>query len=154
MLNRLPTPTQLPPLQWMLDDIGNPTARALARALGVTPITVKRWRSAGTAPRPVLLAIFWLTRWGMSVVHCEAENAACLHAGMAVGLRREVQTLNGQLAQLGRIADFGSANDPAPGVALPSVPTTMPTPEHRATAQATGRATAEKTQQPRGLQRG
>ena len=154
MLNRLPTPTQLPPFELMLADIGNPTAHQLARALDVTPMTVRRWRSAGTAPRPVLLAIFWLTRWGMSIVDCEAENAARLHAGMAVGLRREVQTLNGQLAQLGRIADFGSANDPAPGVALPPVPTTMPTPEHRATAQATGRATAEKTQQPRGFQRG
>ena len=68
MLNRLPTPTQLPPLEIMLDDIGSPTAAELGRALGVTPRAVERWRDAGTAPRPVLLAIFWLTRWGMNAV--------------------------------------------------------------------------------------
>ena len=76
MLNRLPTPTQMPPFQTMLDDIGNPTAHALARALDVTPTTVKRWRRAGTAPRPVLLAIFWLTRWGRSRT-AQGRGSAC-----------------------------------------------------------------------------
>ena len=168
MLNRLPRPTQLPPLGWMLDDIGNPSARELARALDVTPRTVERWRSAGHAPRAAMLAIFWLTRWGMSAVHCEAHNAAVLHAGMSACLKREterlsaeVQTLNAKLARLGRIADFGSANDPAPGVERPAA---LPEPVHAVdvtTARATGQterstagATGEETQQPRGLQRG
>ena len=159
MLNRLPI--QMPPLEMMLDDIGNPTAHELGRALGVTTRAVERWRNAGTAPRPVLLAVFWLTRWGMSIVDCEAENAARLHISMAACLRTEIRAQSAQLAQLGRIADFGSANDPASGVALPSAgpglqtaPSDAPIRPRRATAQLTAEATTRKTQQPRRLRRG
>ena len=166
MLNRLPTPTQMPPLEMMMADIGNPTAHELARALGVTTRTVERWRSAGHAPRAAMLAIFWLTRWGMNAVHCEAHNAAVLHAGMSACLKREteglsaeIETLNAQLARLGRIADFGSANDPAPGVELPTrlpeparAVDVMPLRKTEETKRSTAGTTGEETQQPRGLQ--
>ena len=149
MLNRLPKPTQLPPLQWMLDDIGNPTAQALARALGVTRRTVERWRKAGHAPRAAMLAIYWLTRWGMDAVHCEAHNAAQLHAGMSDCLKREgerlkaeIETLNAKLARLGRIADFGSANDPASGVELPAKLPELVSALDVKTARATGQTHA------------
>lgn len=119
MLNRLPRGTQLPPLSCMLDDIGNPRPRDLARALGVTERAVRRWQDQDQAPMPVMLAIFWLTRWGHSAVDCDAHNAAVLHAVAAEGMRREVAALTEKLARLGQIADFGAANDPAQGVALP-----------------------------------
>ena len=73
MLNRLPR--QMPPLDVMLADIGNPTTREVARALDVTERTVRRWLSHGTAPRPVMLALFWVTSWGLSATDCETSTA-------------------------------------------------------------------------------
>ena len=111
MLNRLPR--QIPPLSWMLDDIGNPKPREVAGALGVSERTVKGWIARDEAPTPVLLSLFWLTRWGRQAVDAEAHNAACMHATMAALLRDELAELNARMQRLGRIADFGSANDPA-----------------------------------------
>jgi hypothetical protein len=114
MLNRLPR--QMPPMSWMLDDIGNPKPRDLARALGVSERTVKGWIARDEAPTPALLALFWLTRWGQQAVDAEAHNAACMHATMVALLRGELAELNVRLQRLGRIADFGSANDPAEAI--------------------------------------
>jgi hypothetical protein len=114
MLNRLPR--QMPPLSWMLDDIGNPKPRDLARALGVSERTAKGWIARDEAPTPALLALFWLTRWGQQAVDAEAHNATCMHATMVALLRGELAELNVRLQRLGRIADFGSANDPAEAI--------------------------------------
>lgn len=100
----------------MLDDIGRPKPRDLARALGVSQRTVSRWIAADSAPTPVLQALFWLTRWGQSSVNADAHNAATMHAAMVGALRREIDVLRASLERLGRIADFGAANDPAPDV--------------------------------------
>ena len=118
MLNRLPRLVM--PLSMILGDIGDPSPRELARALGVSERTVFRWIKADEAPKAVMLALFWLTRWGHSQVNAEAHNDAVMHASVARALGREVGDLTAKLARLGRIADFGSANDPAPGVARPA----------------------------------
>lgn len=158
MLNRLPR--QMPPLDVMLADIGNPTTREVARALDVTERTVRRWLSHGTAPRPVMLALFWVTSWGLSATDCETFNTAMLNRGLAVALKEEIGRLQARLDRLGRIADFGSANDPAPGVAvarltLPVVPTENQPPSVR-TGEPGSTAAPEpgSTQQPREFQRG
>lgn len=119
MLNRLPS--QMPPLDVMLHDIGNPSAAELAKALHVSERQVRRWKRAGCAPQPAMLAIFWLTRWGMSIVDAEAVNAARLHVGMAGALKAHIQRLQARLERMGRLGDFGAANDPAPEVRLPGV---------------------------------
>ncbi|OWQ83847.1 hypothetical protein CDN99_25620 [Roseateles aquatilis] len=112
MLNRLPTPVQCPQLSQILDDLGRPAPRLLAKALGVTPATVTRWIREDSAPRPVLLSLFWLTRWGMSLVDAEAVNSAQMHASMAAMLRAEVERLQHELARVIAAGDFGCANDP------------------------------------------
>ena len=166
-------PKYVPPLSMMLADMANPKPRELARALGVTERTVHRWMRADHAPRAVMLALFWLTRWGQSAVDCHAYNSATLSAAVAASLTREVETLNAKVARLARLGDFGAANDPAPGAALaPIAP-----PRHRevapelgrkrgrppdsraggatgATVETTKGTTTGKTQQPRGFQRG
>lgn len=101
MLNRLPV--QIPPLWMLIDDIGNPPPKRVAKALGVTERTVKQWIRADAAPRPVMLSLYWLTRWSRSAVHCEAHNAAVMHAGMVGCLRRDIELLNARLDRLGRI---------------------------------------------------
>ena len=153
MLNRLPV--MILPLQTLLDDIGNPKPRELARALGVTERDIAQWLKADEAPRPVMLALFWLTRWGQSAVDCEAHNLAVLHRGIAESLRTEVATLNRKLVNLGRIADFGAANDPAQGVELPkavpplpTAPTAAPIWPRRAATASTARPTGESIEKP------
>lgn len=111
MLNRLPTPVQLPSLALMLDDLGQPGVDKLAAALGVTPRTVRRWLADGMAPRPAMLALFWVTRWGLSLVDAEAARLADLHAAEADCLRREVSALRDELARVLAVGDFGAAND-------------------------------------------
>ena len=114
MLARLPKAT--PPLSIMLEDIGSPSAEGLAGAFGVTPKTAQGWIGADHAPLPVLLALFWLTKWGTSEVHARAHNDAVMAGMEANRLRKELEEVQALLAVVGRIADFGSANDPAPGI--------------------------------------
>lgn len=127
MLNRLPTPTQLPGLSAMLDDIGNPAPPAIARALGVSPAAVRRWIAQDQAPRPAMLALFWVTRWGLSLADAEAVNLARLRSGEAAAWRREADALRLELARVLAVGDFGAANDaslfptpqaPRPGLQL------------------------------------
>lgn len=115
-------PKSIPSLAIMLDDIGcgsSSKTKELAQALGVCERTVYGWRTQGYAPRPVMLAIFWLTSWGQSAVNCKAHNDARMFAGYVGSLKAEVADLKAQLAKLAELGDFGSANDPSPGVVGP-----------------------------------
>jgi hypothetical protein len=98
VLNRIPR--TMPPLATMLDDIGNPSPAALARAFRVSVKTARRWIVAGEAPFAVMAAIFWVTRWGHSSVDAEASNAATMHAAHAAELRRELKITRAQVERL------------------------------------------------------
>ncbi|RVU46109.1 hypothetical protein [Rubrivivax rivuli] len=108
MLNRLPH--QMPPLAVMLEDLGQPTTAQLGRALGVTERTARRWVAAGHAPRPAMLALFWVTRWGQSVVDADAHNQATTYAALARALRADNDALQADLARVLALADTGAAN--------------------------------------------
>jgi hypothetical protein len=123
MLHLLPKKT--PPLNMLLENIGNPSAKRIAKALKVSERTVRRWLAAGIAPHTAMLSLFWISRWGWSDVNAEAVWVADLHMGMAKAYKRERDQLREQLSQLGRIGEFGSANDPAPDV-LPGKPANQP----------------------------
>lgn len=110
MLARLPR--QLPLLSLMLDNLGNPSAETVARALGVGVRTVRRWIADDAAPRPALLALFWLTRWGASELECDAHNAATMAASHVTSLKAENAALRAALARRDALAGYGSANDP------------------------------------------
>jgi hypothetical protein len=124
MLNRLPT--KLPTLKEMMQDCCNATPLQLAKALGVNERTVWRWLKQDSAPRPALLALFWVTQWGMSAASAEVHNLASMHMALSGALRselgkaqQEIKALQSQIEHLGRLGDFGSANDPAVGVTGP-----------------------------------
>jgi hypothetical protein len=138
-------PRATPALPLMLADIGEPSVQSLAATFGVDRKTAQRWVREGTAPRSVLLALYYVTRWGRSEVHCRAENDARAQAALAFALRTELDKANALLAQLGQIGDFGSANDPARQVA--SRPPAPPAPGE-GDAQPTP-ATADQVQQPK-----
>lgn len=121
-------PPTLPDWQSILDDLGRPSPAHLAKVLGVGARTVCRWNRRGQAPRPVCLALFWLTRWGRSAVEAQAVNDCRVAVGYANALELEVARLSRRLARVLAIADFGCANDPA---ALGS-PSGVTTPQSRA----------------------
>lgn len=52
-------PRHLPSLAQLLTDLGNPTNEAIAKALGVSVVSVRRWKRT-QAPRPAMLALWWL----------------------------------------------------------------------------------------------
>ncbi|MGM9480296.1 hypothetical protein ACS5PN_03790 [Roseateles sp. NT4] len=85
----------------------------MARALGVHPRTVERWRAGRSpAPRSVLLGLFWLTSWGQSELDCELHNRATAYTGHIEAARRENDALRRELARVLAAGDFGSANRP------------------------------------------
>jgi len=83
----------------MLDDIHASTEQ-IAKLLGLTPATIERYRREGQAPRPVMLALFWETKWGRATADCEAVNWAASHYQQAQALRRENERLVKQLLTL------------------------------------------------------
>ena len=105
-------PRQLPPLEALLADLGQPAPPVVAQALGVTERTVYGWTAKGAAPRPAALALFWETRWGRSVVDAAAVNGQRVYMGLAQSLEREVHTLRARVAYLERVGNFGAANGP------------------------------------------
>ncbi len=105
-------PSSVPSFSILLDDLGHPPPRVIARTFRVTEATVKRWIKTDNPPLAVLYATFWLTSWGRSTVHTEAENAARMHAGLYECLRRQNQALLQKIDHLEALGQFGSANSP------------------------------------------
>lgn len=105
-------PRQLPALDALLHDIGQPTPAMVGRALGVHERTVWGWMARGAAPRPAALALFWESRWGRSQIEAQAVNGELWARGQVQALEREKATLQARVAYLESVGDFGSANEP------------------------------------------
>lgn len=102
--------THTPPLSVLLDDLLTRDPRAIAKHLGVAPATLKRWKASDEAPRAALLALFYESRWGYSLLETTAHNGALLARQEVAGLQRENAGLRVRIARLERIGDFGAAN--------------------------------------------
>lgn len=96
---KAPTGAGMPSLATMLDDIPAPPEK-IARHLGISLKTLQRYRKAESAPRAVMLALFWETRWGRQWAHADADYWATIHAGMARALERKNNELRKQIGQL------------------------------------------------------
>ena len=114
LLNRLPKWTQ--PLSYMLTDIGNPSAAHLAKTMKVSENTARKWIAKDEAPMAVMLAIFCLTKEGMTTLETNAHNTAALYYRLAEAQKDQLTALKGQMARVERLADFGAANDPSPNI--------------------------------------
>ena len=107
-------PRLLPPFSVILNNlIGPKTPDAIGRHLGVSASTARRWLAADQAPRAAILALFWETRWGQSIVDCEAVNQARMQEGLNRALKNENATLRARIARLEALGKgFGAANEP------------------------------------------
>ena len=108
-------PASLPLWQLIMEDLNHPPPRRVARVLGISERTVYRYNSLGDAPRPCLMSLYWLTRWGRSSVHAQATNDAIVACGYVSALRSQVQRLEGQVAHLLALGQSGAANQPLIG---------------------------------------
>lgn len=96
---RAPSPAGIPPLKTLLDDI--PATRPeVARYLGISLATLARYERQEGAPRAIMLALFWETRWGRSAADCEAANWATLQQSRVHGMERYTERLRGRIAAL------------------------------------------------------
>ena len=82
---RSPSMAGLPSLETMLQDLPA-NLNQTARHLGISLQTLKKYSKAGQAPRVVLLALFWETRWGRSAANTEAANFATVQHRLATHL--------------------------------------------------------------------
>jgi hypothetical protein len=96
MLYHLPKHT--PPLSVMLEDLGRPHPDDIAQALGVGARTVRRWVSDDDAPRPALLSLFGVTRWGQQWAATDVHNLAMSQMALAAALQRELTALQAQVS--------------------------------------------------------
>lgn len=109
---RSPSQAGLPHLHYMVDDLPA-NRKQIARHLDIAPRTLDKYIAAGQAPRAVMLALFWETRWGRGAADCEAANYAAMHAGRANALERENAELRRQIEALEAMVSQG---DPASNV--------------------------------------
>src|SRR5574344_494978 len=105
---RSPRFAQLPPLSYMLDDICKPDAE-IAKFLGISVATLKRYKRDEQAPRAVMHALFFQTRWGLSVLEVEMHNRLALLESENAALRRRVQELQGIVRRLEKEIESGTA---------------------------------------------
>lgn len=106
MLFRAPTQSGLPHLHSMLNSLGNDLA--VSQLLGVSLSTIRRYRREGQAPRAIMLALFWETPWGASVLDAHSTNEARMAFTMNRMLERENKALKGQLETLERLLSEGN----------------------------------------------
>jgi hypothetical protein len=105
-------PDYVPALSVLLNDLGRPSPREWARVVGVSARTAYRWQIQDTAPRAVLLALFWATRWGYSLVESQARHELDTADGLLKAYRRDIAALQARVAHLVATGDFGCANEP------------------------------------------
>lgn len=101
-----------PPLSYLLDDIFVRDLKKVAKHLGVSVQTLKKWKATDSAPRAALLALFYESRWGYSLVATTAHNGEMFQRQVADGLKRENAALRVRIARLEALGNFESANQP------------------------------------------
>jgi hypothetical protein len=105
-------PKHTPTLSMMLEELGNPSAAEMAKALGISEQTARTYKARNSAPRPVMLALFWVTSWGQQWAYSAAHNDADAQAGMAQALKYHCAELEKRIHDLIALNQYGSANEP------------------------------------------
>lgn len=115
-------PRSVPIWPQLMEDLCQPRPTRVARVLGLSERTVRRYNRTGHAPRSVCLAVFWLTSWGHSAINAQAINDAQLAVSYLRALRERVTELEAQVDHLRSIGHFGAANEPGLHPPRPSRP--------------------------------
>ena len=106
---RAPSLAGLPPFSFLLADLPASLPQ-VARHIGLSPATLARYSASDQAPRAVMLALFWESRWGRSASDCDASNAAAAQFQRAASLQRENAALRRHIAQLETLIADGAGH--------------------------------------------
>ena len=111
MINRYPK--EPPTLAELLAD---PLLRSLkqsdvARFLGVTERTLRRWKTTG-APRQARLLLWAISLHGADTLQSESDRTASLYLSMAEARAQDCARMARRVEHLQRLGTFGCANDP------------------------------------------
>lgn len=96
---RSPSSAGLPSFSTLLADLPA-SSHQVARHLNISTVTLNKYRKHDQAPRAVMLALFWETRWGRSCADTEAANYGAVYYRQAKGLERELAHLAGVVLRL------------------------------------------------------
>ena len=110
-----------PSFNFLCDDMLTRDPARIAAHLGVTVKTLQRWQDSDQAPRTALLALFYESRWGYSLLATTSHNEALYARQEVAGLQRENAMLRTRIARLESLGDFGAANAPLLGATAPAV---------------------------------
>lgn len=76
----------------MLDDIAKPD-KEVARWLGISVETLRRYKRNEQAPRPVMHALFFQTKWGLGQFDAEMHNSLMYANAEIAELRKKCREL-------------------------------------------------------------
>ena len=65
-----------------------------------------------------MVALFWLTRWGASLLESEYQYRVDLAEALASAVKQQNAGLTATVAKLAQLGDFGAANDPIGSLGL------------------------------------
>ena len=115
----------MPSFSILVDDQFTRDHEKIAKHVGISLRSLQRYIAEDDAPRAVMLALFYESRWGYSVIATDAHNDAKMSAQHAACLTRENETLRVRIARVEALAaaavaendkasdsGFGSANEP------------------------------------------
>lgn len=86
-----------------------------AKLLNITAATLRKYRNANQAPRPVHLALFWESVWGINYIESIAGLRTSTYYSQSQALLRQNKRLMEQIAKLETElarSDTGPANLP------------------------------------------
>lgn len=95
----------------MLDDIAKPD-KEVARWLGISVETLRRYKKAEQAPRAVMHALFFQTKWGLGQFDAEMHNSLMYANAEIAELRKRCQELEAVISKLEEEVKTGAANAP------------------------------------------
>ena len=106
------TPKNLPPLPLILESLGRPHPRVVAKQLGVCERTAWQWQNQGTAPRPAHLALYWVSPYGWELIDSDREYLSRQLRGWVDALQAENKRLQREVAYALALNHTGAANAP------------------------------------------
>lgn len=110
-----PSAAKVPPFSMLYADMPATHAQ-IARHLGLSPQTLKKYLKTENAPRAVMLALFWESRWGTSWANADAYNFGKVHHEYAQVLKATNARLLAHIAllehELANNAGGAAANSP------------------------------------------
>lgn len=93
------SPRFTPPLSYMLEDIAKTDAE-VAKWLGISVETLRRYKKAEQAPRAVMHALFFQTKWGLGQFDAEMHNSLMYANAEIAELRKRCKELEAIIQRL------------------------------------------------------